>query len=393
METRALEPFLLEDLAGKMVFLGGPRQVGKTTAARRLAGRFPRSVYLNWDAREHRRSMLSGQWPPETDLVILDELHKQPDWKSRLKGLWDTRPAGQSFLVTGSSRLDVFRRGGDSLMGRYHYWRLHPFSAAEMEGKPVFPAAFPKKPPVPEFGPISPHLQSLMRMGGFPEPLFSGSERTLNRWRSERLERLFRDDIRSVEAVQNLSKVELLAEMLALRAGTPLSINSLAADVEATNKTVKAWIDLLGRNYYLFAVPPWHRRIERALKKEAKHYLWDWSEVREEGPRFENLMASHLLKWCHFCRDAHGVQAELHYVRDREKREVDFLIVWDKTPWMLVECKLSAPDGLGSLRRFGHSLGVKERYLVTLAENRDYLDRESGVRVIPAVKFLLGLGA
>lgn len=389
--SRALQSYLSEDLEQKMVFLGGPRQVGKTTLSKSLlAGYGDSGLYLNWDSRTDRARMLNGEWPPETGLIVLDEFHKQTGWKSRLKGIWDTRTNDQRILVTGSSRLDVFRRGGDSLMGRYHYWRLHPFSAAELEGI-VLPMGATSRPPLLEFGESSKSIHDLMRLGGFPEPLFAGEERTLNRWRSSRLERLFREDIRSVEAVQQLGKVELLAEMLPARVGSPLSVNSLVTDVEATNKTIKSWIDLLARNYYLFQVPPWHRRIDRALKKEPKVYLWDWSEIAVEGIRFENMIASHLLKYCHYWHDAHGVKAELHYVRDTEKREVDFLVTWNKTPWMLVECKLSGEGETKALERFGEKLGVKERYLVGLTGKRDYVDKAAGVRFIPAARFLRAL--
>jgi predicted AAA+ superfamily ATPase len=194
-----------------------------------------------------------------------------------------------------------------------------------------------------------------------------------------------------VEAVQQLGKVELLAELIPARVGSPLSFNSLVTDVEASNKTIKSWVDLLARNYYLFQVPPWHRRIDRALKKEPKIYLWDWTEVSPEGIRFENLIASHLLKYCHYWQDAHGIKAELHYVRDTEKREVDFLVTWNKTPWMLVECKLSGDGDTRAMERFGEMLGVKERYLVGFSGKRDFLDKATGVRNIPAARFLRAL--
>ena len=185
---RALETPIAQDLERKMVFLGGPRQVGKTTLARRLMGRFPDGVYLNWDSRPDRKRMVKGEWPPEARLVVLDELHKQTGWKSLLKGHWDTRTTEQSILVTGSSRLDVFRRGGDSLMGRYSYWRMHPFTAAEMDGA-ALPATGTDNPPRLRFEAASRHIQDLFRLGGFPEPLLSGEERTLNRWRASRLDR------------------------------------------------------------------------------------------------------------------------------------------------------------------------------------------------------------
>jgi predicted AAA+ superfamily ATPase len=229
-----------------------------------------------------------------------------------------------------------------------------------------------------------------MRFGGFPEPLLARSERTLRRWQRERFDRVFREDIRELEAVRSLSQVELLGQMLEPRVARTLSVSSLAEDLEASPKTVKNWLELLCRNYFIFRVPPFHRRLDRALKKESKYYLWDWSEVRDEGRRFENLVAVHLLKFCHYHEDAFGVRAELYYIRDREKREVDFLVVWDGTPWMAVECKVQTPKRATHLRYYAGKLHVPQRFLVTL-RGEDYLERASGIRFIPAARFLMAL--
>ena len=162
--------------------------------------------------------------------------------------------------------------------------------------------------------------------------MFSQSDRIWRRWQRERFERIFREDIRDSEMVRSLSQVELLAALIPRRVGSPFSIRSLVEDVEASPKTIQAWLDLLARNYYLFRVPPYHLRLERALKKEAKYYLWDWSEVKENGPRFEKMIGSHLLKWCHYFEDSEGFRVELYYLRDLEKREVDFLILGKISP-------------------------------------------------------------
>ena len=294
-------------------------------------------------------------------------------------------------MVTGSSRLDIFRSGGDSLLGRYRYYRLHPFSLRELNdpGASAFP--FPTGRPSLVFGDQGRDLETLLAFGGFPEPCIAARERTLKRWQKERFERVFREDIRETEIVRALAQVELLGSLIPERVGSPLSIRSLAEDVEASPKTIKSWIELLARNYYLFRVPPWHRRLERALKKEAKHYLWDWSEVKEKGPRFENMVALHLLKFCHYFEDSHGVDASLYYLRDLEKREVDFLVVWEGEPWFLVECKLGAPESFTHLRYFAGKLGLEQCYCVTASDRHDYLDRNTGVRVVPAGKFLMAL--
>jgi hypothetical protein len=388
-KPRYLEDPIREDLTNKMVFIGGPRQVGKTTLARRIADKWSNTAYFNWDKRAHRQAILREQWPPETQVIVFDEIHKYTRWKTFIKGLWDTRRYGERIMVTGSSRLDIYRRGGDSLMGRYHYFRLHPFSLRELE-QTSMPELAGDSPTPLQFGP-SGDLAPFMRFGGFPEPLISQSERIWRRWQRERFERIFREDIRETEMVRSLSQVELLAGLLPRRVGSPLSINSLVEDVEASPKTIQAWLDLLARNYYLFKVPPYHRRMERALKKEAKYYLWDWSEVKENGPRFENMIGSHLLKWCHTFEDREGFRVELYYLRDLEKREVDFLILWEDQPWLLVECKIKNDRNFTALNYYKQKLKIQQCFLVTLEEREDYEDRRTGVRVIPAARFLMAL--
>lgn len=389
LKPRYLQDIVREDLEAKMAFVGGPRQVGKTSLTRLISASAKAPAYFNWDDRRHRRAILGAEWKPETDLIIFDEIHKYPKWKQMVKGLWDTREHGERILVTGSSRLDVYRRGGDSLLGRYHYLRLHPFSARELEERHPLVAAFPRKPPELVFDLRSGELEALLHLGGFPEPYLAGSDRVLKRWQRERFDRVFREDIRDVEAVRALSQVELLGAMLPERVGSPLSFLSLSEDLEVSPKTVRSWVELLARNYYVFRVPPYHQRLARALKKESKYYLWDWSEVPSEGARFENLLASHLLKFCHFMTDSHGIEVDLHYVRDQEKREVDFLVTWEKKPWLLVECKLEPGGSQRSIAHFGKKLDLASRYVVTRAGAKDYFDKESGVRTIPAARFLM----
>jgi predicted AAA+ superfamily ATPase len=253
------------------------------------------------------------------------------------------------------------------------------------------PRAFPTRPPALEFGPPSPDLAHFLKFGGFPEPCLSGSERTLRRWQRQRFERVFREDIRDIEPLRSLSEIELLGGMLPERVASPLSFNSLASDIEVSPKTVRAWVDLLCRNYYVFRVPPYHRRLQRALKKESKYYLWDWSEVPGDGARFENLVASHLLKFCHFFQDVFGLAVDMFYLRDLEKREADFLLTWEKTPWLIVECKLTAGGSLTTLNYFAHRLAVSRRFQVVQQAGVDHVDGKTGIRTLSADRFLTAL--
>ncbi len=390
MENRYLINALREDLQKKMVFIGGPRQVGKTTLARFLAEENQHHVYLNWDNPKHKIQITAQQWPPGTECLVFDEIHKYDKWKNLIKGIWDTRLNREKILVTGSSRLDIFRRSGDSLPGRYHYHVLHPFSLRELNSHT--PAlVMPKTCHDLDFSQSDArNLAELYRFGGFPEPLLEGSERTLLRWQNERFERIFREDIRDSENVRLLSQVELLGALLPTRVASPLSLSSMSEDVQTSPKSIISWMDLLCRNYYCFRVMPYHHRLERALKKESKYYLWDWSEIESKGARYENMIASHLLKFCDFYRYVYGIKTKLWYIRDRQGREVDFLITWGETPWFMVECKLSK-GATGGLNYFSQRLDVSQKFLVTFDDSHHYLDKKTGVQVIPASRFLMAL--
>ncbi|MBE8222271.1 MAG: ATP-binding protein [Bdellovibrionales bacterium] len=325
LPQRYLKKLITADLKKKMVFLGGPRQVGKTTLAQTIITKYKDNhpAYLNWDSDVHRKKIKNQQWPKSEKLIVLDELHKLKTWRNFIKGLYDTLKNTHTFLVTGSARLDHFRKGGDSLLGRYYYYRLHPFS-------------------LPELGINKNNLNDLFKYGGFPEPLLEKKETTLKRWHMSRLTKLVRYDLRDLETVKDLNKVEVLAEELQSKVGSPLSINALSGDLEVDHKTAKRWIEILDSLYYCFQIPPYGSKKIRAVKKEKKLYLWDWSQVEDLGARFENMLACQLLKYCHFHEDVNGEKMELRYIRDTNKREVDFVILKNKKPLFAVESKLKS---------------------------------------------------
>ncbi len=383
---RDLERPILEDLQNKMVFLAGPRQVGKTTLARRLLDRAETSVYLNWDRREDRREIQAARWPGGEALVVLDELHKWRGWKRWIKGEYDQHHPRLRFLVTGSAHLDVYRRGGDSLQGRYHHHRLHPLTCAEINHRVSQPLAPPGQELEIPASTGDETLATLLRFSGFPEPYTAGSDRTHRRWQKERLDRFFREDVRDLESIRDLSLLQELADRLPERVAAPLSINALREDLEVSHRALTRWMEILDRLYYSYRIRPFASSRARTLRKMPKAYLWDWTLVASAGPRFENLVASHLLKLCHRLVDQEGFQVELHYIRDREGREVDFLVTYQGAPWFAVEAKTSQTRIDPNLLHFKERLGIPHAYQVVLNGERDFI--EKGVRCLPAARFL-----
>lgn len=312
-----------------MVFLGGARQCGKTTLAKQLLGNLG-GEYLNWDDGRHRQVINKFQFSKDVELIVFDELHKKPNWKSWIKGLFDTKTNHQKFLVTGSARLDIYRRGGDSLLGRYHYWRLHPFTLDEYEG------SFDQRE----------CLKRLMTVGGFPEPFLQGDEIEAARWRRERFDRLLRDDVRDLENVKLLSSLESMVDLLRERVASSIVVSNIAEDLQVAPKTVRHWIDILERLYILFVVPPYTAKLPRAIQRPPRIYFFDNMDVNNPadkliGARFENLVATHLLKRINYLEDSSGDRYALFYLRDKDQREVDFVITKNKKIEELIEVKYS----------------------------------------------------
>lgn len=368
-----------------MVFLAGPRQVGKTHLAKSLL--LKDDLYLNWDSSADRRRILSAQWPLSPALIVLDELHKYRFWKRFIKGEFDTKGDRYHFLVTGSARLDIYRRGGDSLQGRYHHVRLHPFSFGELNGLLIKQVPFQALRFAPSWDPSC--LKDLIAFGGFPEPLIGGDPDALRLWQKERVDRVIREDIRDLERVPDTSMIQVLADILPNRVAAPLSVNSLREDLEVSHKAVSHWLDILERLYVIFRIRPFHHSRLRTLRKEPKVYLWDYSLVEEAGAKLENLIASHLLKLCHYMEDTQGYRIELCYMRDVEKREVDFVVLVNRKPWFAVEVKKSDSEPWRPLRYFGERFKIPFRYQVVFEPQGEF--ENDGIQVISAERFLSAL--
>ncbi len=351
---RYLEPFIAPVLPRKMVFIGGPRQVGKTTLALSLVGkgadeRHP--AYFNWDDPRAAARVRRLELPPSEPLIVLDEIHKYARWRNLVKGIYDTEKSRRRIVVTGSARLDYYRKGGDSLANRYRYFRLHPFSLCELDASPT-----------------KSDVDSLLRFGGFPEPFLLHDEREHRIWQRDRIARVVRGDLRDLEQVREISLVEQLVDLLPARVGSPLSIQSLREDLEVDHKTVERWITILENLYLCFRISPFGAPKVRAVKKERKLYLWDWSMTPEGGARFENLVASQLLKYCHWMEDTEGHAMELRFLRDTDKREVDFVVLRDRKPLFAVECKSGERGVSPAIRYFAERTSIPRFFQVHLGD-------------------------
>lgn len=350
---RYLKKHIIADLSEKMVFLGGPRQVGKTTFSQSLISHYKdgHPAYLNWDDTEDRNKIQKGSFSKDTTLIILDEIHKFSKWRSLVKGFYDKLKNTYRFLITGSARLDYYRKGGDSLLGRYHYYRMHPLSLPEVV------ISWQSKG-------VTQNMVDLLEYGGFPEPYLKKDSTSLHRWHRQRRERIVYSDIRDLENVKEISNIELLIQALPERVGSPLSRKNLAQDLQVDFKTVEKWITILENVYYCYRILPFGPPKTKAVKKEQKIYFWDWSELEDIGAKWENFVASHLLKYCHFVEDTEGIKMEIRFLRDIEGREVDFVVLKKGKPLFAVECKAGEKKTSPHLKYFSERTNIPMFYQV-----------------------------
>ena len=337
---RYLEKYIKKDLKEKIVILSGPRQVGKTTLSKQL---IPSNMYLNYDSAADRKIIKKEEWVRDVQLVIFDELHKMKKWKSWIKGIYDTEGIPPALLVTGSARLETYKKGGESLAGRYFSFRLHPLTVKEI-------CAFLNETPTSA-------LNNLIRFGGFPEPYLINSETFAKRWRRTHVDTIIREDLLDLEKVRDIKSIEILIDLLRARVGSSTSYSSLAEDLQVSVHTVKHWLQILENLYVIFPVRPFHKNIARSILKEPKYYLYDTGAVDGDfSAKLENVVALALLRELHLLEDTTGSKVSLHYLRDKEKNEVDFLVLLDKKPSYMIEVKVSDDNFSKSLYRFHNFL-------------------------------------
>ncbi len=375
----------------QMLFLSGPRQVGKTTSS--LNETSP-GYYLNWDNDVHRTLILEGPSAVARHLgldnlretlpvVVFDEIHKYRYWKRFLKGFFDTYEKQVRIIVTGSARLDVYKRGGDSMMGRYFLYRIHPLSVREILDSSFKETEISTPKACPDF-------DLLVEYGGFPEPFVQRNVRFANRWRRLRLDLLFKEDLRDLTKIQDLGQIEVLAKILTAQVGQLVDYTNLANSVRVSSPTIQRWMKVLSSLYYCFTIQPWSKNISKSLVKQPKVYLWDWSLVKEKGARLENFVASHLLKAVQFWTDSGIAEYGLFYLRDKSKREVDFLVTKNGKPWFLVETKSSDKGISPSLYYYQKATGALHAFQITF--ERDFVQKDCfsffEPIIVPAQTFL-----
>ena len=370
---RYLKKALLEDIQQKIILLTGPRQCGKTTLSLMLNDDHQ---YLNYDLAEHRLLIAEKSWVRNKSLIILDELHKMDEWKSWLKGIYDVEGIPPGLLVTGSAELSAFRKTGDSLAGRHFQFRLHPLDLKEaidntdLDTDEVF--------------------TRLMTTGGFPEPFLNGTQRYYNRWKRSHIDLILKEDLVTLTAVRDIQSIETLIEMLRSRVGSTVSTNSLARDLQKSPNTIQHWLQLLAGLYVIFAVPPYHRNIARALLKQPKYYFYDNGMViGDDGAKLENLVACAFLKELHRLEDVEGERPGIHFIRDKDEREIDFVITRDGEPHHLVEVKWADTNLSANLQRFLRGQPLKRTQIV--AELQQAKSYPGGERIVPARQFLRDL--
>jgi uncharacterized protein len=321
---RYLTKYIIEDLNKKIVLLTGPRQSGKTTLSKMLKNHFD---YFNFDNPDDRLSLQSRSWDRSRDLVIFDELHKLTNWKSWLKGVYDTEKNPPGIVVTGSAKLDTYRKVGDSMAGRFFQFRLHPLDLKEIRT-------------YSDWNKLDEALDKLLMCGGFPEPLLNGTPRFYNRWKKSHLDIILRQDMIDLENVHQIVQIETLIQLLKNRVGSPISYSSLARDLQCSDKTVKRWLTILENMYVIFAVRPFHKNIARAIQKAPKYYFYDIGQVNGDlGTKLENAVACALQKEIHFREDCFGESRRIYYLMNKEGREIDFCVVTDDIPSLMIEVK------------------------------------------------------
>lgn len=383
-----------------MVFLAGPRQSGKTTLGDLISLNFNNHHYFNWDIEDHRKKFIDNTTffteMPRRDnslpLVVFDEIHKYRDWKNYLKGVFDKYKDAYQFLISGSGRLDLYQKGSDSLAGRYFLFHLWPFTIAELGGKSVAIDDFLHNPlhvSMAGSKKLEAIWDSLSLFSGFPEPYLRGKPTSYRRWSNMYSRQLIREDIRDLTGIKSIMDVETLYMLLPSKIGSPISVPALAGDLKVSYNSVQSWLSVLEAFFMLFSISPWTKRIARAIQKERKLYLWDTPRIKDPGARFENMVALELFRAVVSWNDMGFGHFSLHFIKNKEQQEVDFLIAESNEPFLLVETKLTNKEPSDALMKFQNYLNVPAVQLIEAGRTyRMVTNGSNEILVSPAAHWL-----
>lgn len=402
MENRECYVRVWQELATEksMVFLSGPRQAGKTTFSKLIASSFTNSYYFNWDIAGHRALFFENpaffESIKRTDssipLIIFDEIHKYRDWKNYLKGIYDQFQDNYKFLVTGSGRLDIYQKGGDSMAGRYYLFHLFPFTIAELGRRNLSFKDFSGDPlqiSMERGRELKEIWEGLEVLSGFPEPYLSGKANSYRRWSNTYSHQLVREDIRDIVEIRSVTDLESLYLLLPSRVGSPLSISSLAGDLRVSYNSIRNWLSVFERFFLTFTIPTWTAKVSRAIQKEKKIYLWDYPRIKEPSLRFENMVAAELFRAVALWNDMGYGDFSLHFIRNKEQQEVDFLISNNREPFLLVEAKLTDTQPSKSLIYFQRTLKIPAVQLTGSGDGYQLLSNgDNKILIAPAYQWL-----
>lgn len=396
MIQRYLDTPVAELLRQKIVLIGGPRQVGKTTFAKsiNLNRKKMDSQYLNWDYYPDRAVVRNYAFSAKQHILIFDELHKFRSWKSYIKGLYDRFGSRYAIIVTGSSRLNMYRKSGDSLFGRARYYTLHPFSVAELvvnrKNIHLHEPDFEKEPVGTYKKKTISVIERFLTYGGFPEPYIKQDTVFLRLWQQDRIQRVIREDIRDLVVVQDMSLIESLIDLIPSKVGSLFSAANIAQDLDVNYMTLQRYLMILEDFYFTYKVLPYTKKQSGLLRKLPKIYLWDWSVIPDLSARFENMIGSHLYKYVSFLREMYGLNSEVRFVRTVRGDELDFVVIINNKPWFGVEVKENDTSVSKSSLSIQHKLRIP--YMYQVVKNPDVDMYYKGVRVLSAQYFLEGLG-
>ena len=383
-----------------MVFLAGPRQSGKTTLSMLIAGGFVNSLYFNWDIPEDRSRFIASPTFFETlerkdlstPLIILDEIHKYKDWKNYLKGIYDKYHSNFKFLITGSGRLDIYQKGGDSLAGRYYIFHLSPLTISELCNRNLQMDDFLSNPlyiGMERSAELKEIWEALSNLSGFPEPYAAGREMRYRRWSNTYSHQLIREDVRDMTEIKSVREIETLYYLLPSKVGSPISVTSLAGDIGVAYNSVRNWLDIFERFYIVFSIPTWTEKVSRSIQKERKYYLWDYPRIKDLSARFENMVAAELWRAVTLWNDMGYGSFSLHFIRNKEKQEVDFLIANNREPFLLIEAKMSDAQPSKSLVTFQRALNVPAVQLTNAGDTfRLIPNGKNNILIAPAYQWL-----